>query len=198
MGVQALGQVPQYSYPARGLMTSSGRAAWEWLHKLAARLERVRIMHGDWTRCLNHRYAGNDTAVFLDPPYRAYERVYSDSTPVADAVEAWAREHAHLRIALCGHRGDYDLPGWDAVNWKRQRLTYGGSKTTDQECIWYSPACLAKVQADLFEGWAPPAAGRSAATLFDEGLAHEDRWQRLGGVAARVAGELKREPEPAR
>jgi len=143
MGIQAVGKVPHASSAGMGaLLTSSGRAAWGWLHKLADRLERVRVVHGDWTRCLNHHFGGDDTAVFLDPPYRSYERLYGEASPVADAVEAWARDHAHLRVALCGHRGDYDLPGWDAVDWSRGRLTYGGGKTTEKECVWYSPACL--------------------------------------------------------
>jgi len=146
-GVQAIGQVPHTGNA--GMLTSSGRAAWQWLHKLATRLERVRIAHGDWTRCLNSHFGGSDTAVFLDPPYRAYERVYSSATPVADAVEQWAHDNAHLRIALCGHAGDYDLPGWDAVPWSRGRHTYGGNGTTDAECVWYSPACIGK-QRDLF------------------------------------------------
>lgn len=153
-GVQALGQVPHASDAGRGrherLLTSAGRTAWVWLHKLAGRLERVRMVHGDWSRCLNNHFGGNDTAVFLDPPYRAYERLYGETTPVADAVEAWARENAHLRVALCGHRGDYDLPGWDAVEWSRGRLTYNGGKTTEEECIWYSPACLPRETMDLF------------------------------------------------
>ncbi len=151
-GIQAIGRVPHSSSAGVGgaLLTSSGRTAWKWLHKLADRLERVRVVHGDWTRCLNNHYGGLDTAVFLDPPYRSYERVYGVATPVADAVEAWARDNAHLRIALCGHRGDYDLPGWDAVEWSRDRLTYGGSKTTNEECVWYSPSCLPRRQVDLF------------------------------------------------
>ena len=155
MGIQAIGKVPHASDAGRGeLSTSAGRAAWRWLHELAARLERVRVVHGDWTRCLNNHFGGNDTAVFLDPPYRAYEKVYGVAAPVADAVEAWARENAHLRIAICGHRGDYDLPGWDAVEWSRGRLTYSGGKTTDAECVWYSPACLPAIraQADMFAG----------------------------------------------
>ena len=153
MGVQAIGKVPHAGNAGRGeqaLLTSAGRTAWRWLHQLADRLERVRVVHGDWTRCLNNHFGGTDTAVFLDPPYRAYERLYGNAAPVADAVEAWAREHADLRVALCGHRGDYDLPGWDAVDWSRGRLTYGGNKTTDSECIWYSPACLPRVSRDLF------------------------------------------------
>tara|TARA_R110000868_G_scaffold238607_1_gene493083 strand:- start:797 stop:1237 length:441 start_codon:yes stop_codon:yes gene_type:complete len=131
-------------------MTSAGRAAWRWLHQIAERLERTRVVHGDWTRCLNHHYGAENTAVFLDPPYREYEKVYGVSEPVADAVAAWAREHQHLRIALCGHRGDYDMPGWDVVDWSRGRLTYGGGKTTAEECVWYSPACLPPETLDLF------------------------------------------------
>lgn len=152
----AIGQVPHVSDAGRGhLMTSAGRAAWEWLHRLADRLERVRVIHGDWSRCLNHHYGKDSTAVFLDPPYLAFEGLYSaGEKAVADAVAEWAAEHAHLRIALCGHVGDYDLPGWDAVAWKRDRLTYGSAKTTDAECIWYSPACLkvaATGQVGMFE-----------------------------------------------
>jgi DNA adenine methylase len=147
-GIQAIGQVPHAGNA--GMVTSSGRAAWQWLRKLADRLERVRVVHGDWSRCLNNHFGGDDTAVFLDPPYRAFERVYSEATPVADAVETWARENAHLRIALCGHRGDYSLPGWSSVEWSRGRLTYSGNKTTDEECVWYSPKCLSSDMPDLF------------------------------------------------
>ena len=143
-GIQALGKIPHASDAGMGerLLTSAGRTAWRWLHELAERLERVRVVHGNWDRCLNNHYGGNSTAVFLDPPYRAYEKLYGANHPVADDVSAWAKDHNHLRIALCGHVGDYDLPGWDAVPWSRGKYTYSGKKTTDRECIWYSPACL--------------------------------------------------------
>ena len=153
MGVQAIGRIPHVSDAGRGeprLLTSQGRAALVWMHELAERLGRVRVIHGSWDRCLNHHFGGDDTAIFFDPPYKAYEKLYGVATPVAADVEVWCREHAHLRIALCGHVGDYDLPGWDAVSWSRWRPTYGGGKTTDQECIWYSPACAPKRQVDLF------------------------------------------------
>ena len=26
--------------------------------------------------------------------------------------------------------------------WSRGRMTYGGSKTTNEECVWFSPGCL--------------------------------------------------------
>jgi hypothetical protein len=150
MGIQAIGQIPHASDAGMGMLTSGGRTAWVWLHELADRLERVRVVHGEWNRCLNNHYGGKDTAVFLDPPYRAYERLYGNAAPVADAVEEWARNNPQIRVAICGHRGDYSLPGWDAVEWSRGRLTYSGNKTTDLECVWYSPACLSRPQESLF------------------------------------------------
>lgn len=150
MGIQAIGQIPHLSNAGVGidfdtLITSSGRTAWVWLHKLANRLERVRILHGDWKRCLNNTYGGTNTAVFLDPPYSLYEGVYGEYSSMAGVVADWARENAHLRIALCGLVGDYDLPAWDVVKWTRGRFTYSGQNTTDKECIWYSPACLNQI-----------------------------------------------------
>ncbi len=140
------GQIPHASDAGRGdLLTSAGRAAWEWLHRLADRLERVRVTHGDWDRCLNNHYGGDDTAVFLDPPYRAYEAVYGVQG-VADTVAEWARANAHLRVVLCGHVGDYELEGWDMLQWDRGRLTYSGGSTTDKEALWFSPACLSATQ----------------------------------------------------
>jgi len=152
-GIQAIGKVPHAGNAGRGyesLLTSSGRSAWVWLHKIADRLERVRIVHGDWSRCLNSTFGGNDVAIFLDPPYRSYEKVYGASKPTADAVEAWAHEHSELRVALCGLVGDYNLPGWDVVGWSRGKLSYSGGSTTDKECVWYSPACLTNKSWALF------------------------------------------------
>ena len=155
-GVLAIGQIPHISdggqgigrlappqaSPCADLWTSAGRTAWVWLHKLAERLERVRVIHGDWNRCLNSHYGGTNTAIFFDPPYNAYEKLYGTGEKlVASEVEAWCRDHADLRLALCGHRGDYDLPGWTEHEWSRGQTTYGGTKTTAEECIWFSPAC---------------------------------------------------------
>jgi hypothetical protein len=149
-GVQALGQVPHVSNAGMGLLTSAGRVAWDCLHKLADRLERVRVVHGEWSRCLNHHYGDTDTAVFLDPPYRGYGALYG-AKAVADEVAAWARENAELRICLCGHVGDYEMgDGWVVVPWKRPRLTYSGSDTTDKEALWFSPPCAGARQGQLF------------------------------------------------
>ena len=143
-GVQAAGKIPHASDAGMGdphLWTSGGRTAWVWLHKLAARLERVRVVHGSWERCLNHHYGAADTAIFFDPPYGGFERLYRVDA-VAQDVAAWCREHPELRIALCGHRGDYALDGWTLLEWERKRNTYSGDGTKDSEAIWFSPACL--------------------------------------------------------
>jgi hypothetical protein len=141
MGIQASGKIPHISDAGRGFWTSGGLTASHWLAKLAARLERVRVVHGDWSRCLNHHYGAEDTAVFFDPPYEGYEELYRVGA-VAQAVADWCRANPSIRVALCGHRGDYDLPGWDVLEWERKRNTYSGDGTKDAEAIWFSPACL--------------------------------------------------------
>ena len=146
MGIQAVGAAER-AEESDGFLTSSGRVALVWMARLAARLERVRIIHGSWSRTLNHHYGAEKTAVFLDPPYKGFGSLYGADTIVSD-VEKWARENQHLRIALCGHQGDYNLEGWDVVPWSRERLTFGSSKTTDQECIWFSPGCVPAANDD--------------------------------------------------
>jgi hypothetical protein len=140
-GIQAAGQIPHVSNAGMGHWTTGGLTASAWLAKIAARMERVRVIHGAWDRCLNNHYGGNDTAVFLDPPYDEYEALYGAQS-VAKAVADWSRENEHLRIALCGHAGDYDLPGWSVLGWERKRLTYSGGGTKADEAIWFSPACI--------------------------------------------------------
>jgi len=148
-GVQS--QVPHIS--------NAGRGVRDWFQHLASRLDRTRIMHGDWTRCLNSHYgdANGGTAFFFDPPYLKYESLYQTGAdvPVAKAAEQWCRDNeAGHRIALCGFKGDYDLPGWEQLDWSRGRMCYGGNKTTELECIWFSPDCLHpddEEQIDMFE-----------------------------------------------
>jgi hypothetical protein len=57
---------------------------------------------------LNHHFGGADTAVFLDPPYRNFESLYSTagSKAVADA-EVIRRDGG--RCASCKTGGDLDV-----------------------------------------------------------------------------------------
>lgn len=158
-GVHSLGDVSRNTNVGIGvrLLTSQGRAAWVALHELAERLGRVRIIHGDWTRAMNIDYGvrTGSLAVFLDPPYANYESVYGSAPKVAHRAAEWARANETHRVAICGHAGDYDLPGWDVVAWKRIRKVMGSSKTRDAERIWFSPGCLkpdASSQLGLFGG----------------------------------------------
>ena len=127
-------------------MTTTGAVAHTWLHKLSARLERARVLHGDWKRCLYVEYGKKGShfpAIFFDPPYLSYEHMYGNSLPVASEVAEWCRHNATgVRIAICGLIGDYDLPGWTTHVWSRKMPTMGSSKTRDDECIWFSPDCL--------------------------------------------------------
>lgn len=129
---------------------------------LCARLRRVRVCCGDWTRILGRSTLGIDTAhgmtpcgIMLDPPY-AHEirdkRLYRADENVSDAVRKWAIENGdnpQLRIALCGFEGEHDMPPqWEKVAWKSK----GSTKNHDRERIWFSPHCLrATVQGSLFD-----------------------------------------------
>ena len=132
----------------------------EYFTAIAARLERVRVMCGDWTRVTSPTVTEHHgvTGVFLDPPYTSdcAQDVYQDDTPVADAVREWAigrGESAKMRIALCGYEGEHDMPdSWDCIPWKASG-GYGsqgvgrGRDNAHRERIWFSPHCI---QTELF------------------------------------------------
>lgn len=89
MGVQAIGKVPQYNESGRGIL-AIGKAT-----------------EADDSALLTS--AGRTAWRWLHELANRLER--GNKTPVADEVAAWALENQHLRVALCGHVGDYDLPG---------------------------------------------------------------------------------------
>ncbi len=162
-----------------GIHAERSAALLEYFHELAARLRRVRVCCGDWTRVLGpsvtikHGMCG----IFLDPPYDM--RVVSDKRSNRDgaaptdklyanhdndlslAVRKWAIENGGntlLRIALCGYEGEHEMPGtWECVAWKAaggygsQRADGKGSDNANRERIWFSPACL-RPQESLFHG----------------------------------------------
>lgn len=133
-----------------GVSAISGMPVADWCELLARRLRTVSIACGDWSRLATPSALGfNNTgttpcAVFADPPYPDEKLDYGSAPDVARNMARWCLENGNdgrLRIALCGHTDDYDLPGWTVVNWGGSRGP-GRAKRGDNECIWFSPHCL--------------------------------------------------------
>jgi site-specific DNA-adenine methylase len=132
---------------------------------LAARLRRVRVCCGDWSRVVKPSVTicNGLTAVFLDPPYGVEDRdkVYNhDSRGLAAKVRAYCVENGAnrmLRIALCGYEGEHnalEALGWEKIAWKATG-GYGnqgvdGNANAKRERIWFSPHCL-KPRDNLFD-----------------------------------------------
>jgi len=135
----------------------------DWFSDLAARLRRVRVCCGDWSRIVGPAVTTciGTTGVFLDPPYSVEDRddVYNEeSRDVAHEARVWALANGDnplLRIALCGYEGEHDMPDtWECIAWKSSG-GYGstaagrGRDNAHRERIWFSPACLTQ---PLFRG----------------------------------------------
>jgi hypothetical protein len=144
-------------------MGDAGMAIRDYFSALSERLRKVRVACGEWDRVLGDSTTikHGTTAVLLDPPYDEAEHSVTYSAQVdgiSARVRAWAianGENPLLRIALCGYKGEPDMPaGWECVAWKAKG-GYGsqGSGTvrenSKRERIWFSPACL-KPNDDLF------------------------------------------------
>lgn len=161
-GVNAPGlskQKPQLSGErsgaSRGLLGEATRTQglYEYLWELSARLRRVRVCCGDWKRVLTPAvttYIGV-TGVLLDPPYDQDRRsiCYAEDHNVSAPVREWALEHGDdpkFRIALCGYKGEHDMPDtWEEVKWKANggySRSVRGKANRDAERIWFSPYCL--------------------------------------------------------
>ena len=102
----------------------------EYMHLLAARLSRVRVASGDWSRVVGRSVTTNigRTAVFLDPPYaddagRQNDLYRKDNLQVAHEVRDWAISQGDdpmMRIALCGYEHEHEphMPDtWEMVAW---------------------------------------------------------------------------------
>lgn len=144
-------------------------AAWsarlaETMGALADRLRQVRVCCGDWSRVCGETPTVKlgTCGVFFDPPYATAERnanLYAVDGDVAADARRWAIERGNdprYRIALCGYRGEHDMPAeWTAVTWKA-RGGYGsqgngrGRANAGREVVWFSPHCLGAARRDLF------------------------------------------------
>ena len=136
-----------------------------YMRQLAARLERVRVCCGDWTRVMGPSVTWKHglSAIFLDPPYSAeagrQSQLYStDSGTVAHDVRQWCLENGDnplLRIALCGYRDEgheeLESHGWHAHAWKANG-GYGsqgngrGRANRHREVVWFNAACINPIE----------------------------------------------------
>lgn len=137
-----------------------------WFRALQARLRRVRVCCGDWTRICGPTPTVKQglTGVFLDPPYadtagRNADLYATDSLAVAHAVREWAIAHGDdpmLRIVLCGYDGEHVMPAsWRAVPWKADggygsRSNGRGRANAHREVLWLSPHCLSLDRPPIF------------------------------------------------
>jgi len=135
-----------------------------YFQKLAARLRRVRVCCGDWSRVVGPSVTIKHgiTAVFLDPPYadtanRDSNLYRVDSESVAHGVREWAIEQGTnplMRIALAGYEGEHQMPAdWDCWAWNAG-AGYSGQKDVQtgngkRERIWFSPHCEPEEQPKL-------------------------------------------------
>jgi len=157
MGVHSLGQRPHVSNHGMG-------GVYDLYTRIAARLRFARITCCDWKSLRSGLHSGcSRWGVFLDPPYTKesgrdpslYTPAGGDSghLSLGHEVAAWALEIGDRhRVALCGIRGEYDIPPtWDVYAWKTRGYNYGGRNR--EEVIWFSPACERSTQAGL---WGAP------------------------------------------
>lgn len=126
------------------------------MRDLQARLRRVRVLCGDYTRALSHSVVNNfhgklPTGIFLDPPYTHEGRdgkCYGedDDPDVFDKVVEWAVANATptVRIVLAGY-DDRPMPeGWREVSWEGHggHNRRGDNENKSRERLWLSPHCV--------------------------------------------------------
>ena len=143
-----------------------------YFRRLAARLRRVRVCCGDWSRVVTDGALarGATVGVFLDPPYLLSVRspgVYAtDDGLVSHTVREWALAHGEdprLRIVLAGyeteHGGAMERAGWRVRAYTAsaayQRASTargsGGNQANRRlERLWFSPACSVVQQGSFF------------------------------------------------
>lgn len=131
----------------------------EYLLALSSRLRQVRVLCGDWKRCVksSEMSVGRNTGVFLDPPYTGQREpglYYHDETMTHEIITFCQEWGTKARIVLAGFEGEYDLPGWHLESWTTSGRAFPTRRPADgveinnniqnrsRERLWVSPACL--------------------------------------------------------
>ena len=146
-----------------GVRSTYGQnSLYDWFDALQARLKRVRVASGDWTRVMTPAVTicHGLTGVLLDPPYIMdnREQLYThDGHSIAAEVRDWAianGDNPLFRIVYCGYEDGFAWPdSWRIVEWKAK----GGFQSQDKgnrerERLYLSPHCLRPAeQLSLFD-----------------------------------------------
>jgi hypothetical protein len=141
-----------------------------YFQQLAARLRKVRVCCGDWSRvCTNGALSyGDKVGIFLDPPYQGDVRtadLYScDDHTISIEVRDWAianGDNPRYRIVLAGYVQEHQdaMPDmWRLYRYSASKsygtaASIGTKKGNDanrhNEALWFSPGCLQ--ERSLFE-----------------------------------------------
>jgi len=155
-------QRPDLGDKGRGVHRKNG-TLYDYFAELQARIRRVRVCSGDWSRVCGRSVTYNShglTAVFLDPPYaaeadRCNELYAKEDLSVSHNVRKWAIENGDnplMRIALCGYAAEHEaeIPEtWERFAWKTDggygklgKQTDRGKVNRSREMVWFSPHCL--------------------------------------------------------
>ena len=173
-GAGVKSQLPHLGDAGKGIHRATlAGGLYDYMHELAARLRRVRVVCGDWSRVVTNGALsfGPTVGVFLDPPYsdaaERDSRVYSvDSLSVAHDVREWCianGDNPRYRIVLAGYEDEHaaHMPdGWRMVAWKASNGYSSGNRAREnlnrhKERLWFSPHCLGNesaVSGGLFDG----------------------------------------------
>jgi hypothetical protein len=147
---------------------------YDYFQQLAARLRKVRVCCGDWSRVVTDGALsyGDTVGIFLDPPYQGDVRcadLYScDDHTISIEVRDWAianGDNPRYRIVLAGYWEEHQaaMPeSWHAYRYSASKAygtstAVGNGKGNDanrhNETLWYSPRC---VQCSRFPLLEPP------------------------------------------
>lgn len=149
-------QIPYLSSAGQGILRVNTRDVLpEYFKVLSKRFKRVRVLHGNWDRCLGPSTTTRIgvTGVFLDPPYEDNKitsaSLYTHEKPgVAQEAMEWAINNGNkedMRIAYCGYNGLRFPSDWKEVQWKAgggYANQSKGDNNAHRETIWFSPHCL--------------------------------------------------------
>lgn len=153
------GQIPHITNNGSGVHKIASDPIREWFAAIQARLRRVRVVCGDWTRVCggNWQDGMGMCGAFFDPPYSAEaERCnaiyHAEDLTVAHAVREWAIPRGasdRYRIAIAGYDGEHneltERHGWRVVEWSAKGGYGNQAKNGNRhmERLWLSPHCTA-------------------------------------------------------